>query len=71
MILSAAMMLEWLGDRHRSKGAEAGAQAIRAAVDLAFGRGHVRSCDIGGGDGTGAVAGAVTEIIRSGEADPA
>lgn len=70
MILSAAMMLEWLGDRHRSESAEAGAQAIRAAVDLAFGEGRVRSCDIGGRDGTKAVADAVADIVRSGEADP-
>ena len=50
---------------------EAGAQTIRAAVDLAFGRGQVRSWDIGGNDGTGTVAEAVAEIIRSGEVDPA
>jgi 3-isopropylmalate dehydrogenase len=68
MILSAAMMLEWLGDRHRSESAEAGAKAIRTAVDLAFGKARVRSCDIGGRDGTKAVANAVADLIRSGEA---
>ena len=71
MILSAAMMLEWLGDRHGSEAAGAGAAAIRAAVDLAFGQARVRSHDIGGQDGTGAIGEAVAAAIRSGEADPA
>lgn len=70
-ILSAAMMLEWLGDRHRSEESGRAAEAIRTAVDLAFGQGRVRSHDIGGGDGTAAIANAVADALRSGEADPA
>jgi hypothetical protein len=70
MILSTAMMLEWLGDRHGSEAAGAGAAAIRAAVDLAFGEARVRSHDIGGRDGTGAIGEAVAAAIRAGEADP-
>jgi isocitrate/isopropylmalate dehydrogenase len=64
-------MLEWLGDRHRSEATEAAAKAMRTAVDLAFGEGRVKSRDIGGGDGTAAIANAVADAIRSGEADPA
>jgi len=71
MILSAAMMLDWLGERHGSHAAGAGASAIRAAVDLAFGEARVRSHDIGGHDGTQAIAEAVAAAIRAGEADPA
>jgi 3-isopropylmalate dehydrogenase len=71
MILSTAMMLEWLGDRHRSEATQAAAEAMRNAVDLAFGEGRIRSRDMGGGDGTSAIANAVADAIRSGEADPA
>jgi 3-isopropylmalate dehydrogenase len=71
MILSAAMMLEWLGERHGLQSAKDGAAAIERAVDRAFGEGRVRSYDIGGRDGTGPIARAVAEIIRSGDGDPA
>jgi 3-isopropylmalate dehydrogenase len=71
MILSTAMMLDWLGDRQGSESAQAGAAAIRAAVDRAFGEARVRSHDIGGGDGTQAIAEVVAAAIRAGEADPA
>jgi 3-isopropylmalate dehydrogenase len=63
MILSLAMMLRWLGERHRSAGCEAAADEIENAVDAAFGSGAVRSCDIGGRDGTGAIARAVIERL--------
>src|SRR6201984_3696378 len=36
MILSAALMLDWLGDKHGHAGANAAAQRIEAAVDQAF-----------------------------------
>jgi len=70
MILSAAMMLDWLGERHDSENARIAARAIEQSVDLAFGTGRVRSCDIGGQDGTMAIGKAVAEAIASGEADP-
>jgi 3-isopropylmalate dehydrogenase len=70
MILSTAMMLDWLGERHGSQSAKDGARAIEGAVDAAFGEGRVRSYDLGGTDGTAAVARTVAEIIRSGEGDP-
>jgi 3-isopropylmalate dehydrogenase len=71
MILSAAMMLDWLGERHGSDSARAAARAVEKSVDLVFGSGRVRSCDIGGSDGTVAIGRAVADAIRSGEADPA
>ena len=58
-ILSAALMLDWLAVRHSDpKCAEAAAE-IEAAVDAAFASGAVRSYDIGGRDGTGAVTTAI------------
>ncbi len=71
MILSAGMMLDWLGERQGSEDARLAARAIERAVDLAFGSGQVRSHDIGGTDGTAAIARIVADAIRSGEADPA
>lgn len=58
MILSAAMMLDWLAERHGHPGAAAAARAIERAVDRAFAAG-LRPCEFGGRDGTAAVAKAV------------
>jgi 3-isopropylmalate dehydrogenase len=71
MILSTAMMLDWLGARHGSDNARLAARAIERSVDGAFGEGRVRSHDIGGSDGTAAIGRAIAEAIRGGEADPA
>lgn len=70
MILSTAMMLDWLGERQGSESARRGARAIERGVDKAFGEGRVRSYDIGGRDGTDAIGKVVADAIRSGEADP-
>jgi 3-isopropylmalate dehydrogenase len=58
MILSAAMMLDWLGTRHGVPAARDGARLIERAVDAAFTVG-LRPCDIGGRDDTAAVTKAV------------
>jgi 3-isopropylmalate dehydrogenase len=63
MILSAAMMLDWLGTRHASQACLDAAEEIEAAVDAAFAAGAVRPYDIGGADGTGAVARAIIERL--------
>jgi 3-isopropylmalate dehydrogenase len=66
-LLSAAMMLEWLGARGAGPGwAEAGAE-LAAAVDGAFAAG-LRTPDIGGRDGTAAVARAVADRLGPGRA---
>jgi 3-isopropylmalate dehydrogenase len=62
-ILSAAMMLEWLGERHDDSRLLAAAQSLRTAVDQAFSGGQVRPADIGGPHGTGAVTRAVIEAL--------
>jgi 3-isopropylmalate dehydrogenase len=59
MILSLAMMLDWLGHRHRSDACRAAGEEIEAAVDFVFGSGAVRSRDIGGQNGTADIARAV------------
>ena len=63
MILSAAMMLEWLGMKHQSESCLIAAQEIERAVDVAFGSGSVRSHDIGGQDGTHAVTRSVIDNL--------
>ena len=45
MILSAAMMLDWLGDKHGH--AQAAALRIETAVDRAFAAG-IKPCEFGG-----------------------
>jgi 3-isopropylmalate dehydrogenase len=58
MILSAAMMLDWLADRHDHAPATDAAGRIERAVDRAFAAG-LKPCEFGGPDGTAAVAKAV------------
>ena len=63
MILSAAMMLEWLGERHgEPKAAEAG-EVLRAAVDAAFAPGTLRPCELGGTSGLKDIAAGVAEAL--------
>jgi 3-isopropylmalate dehydrogenase len=62
MILSAAMMLDWLGDKHGHAQAQAAALRIETAVDQAFAAG-VNPCEFGGRDGTAAVAKAVLAAL--------
>jgi 3-isopropylmalate dehydrogenase len=70
MILSTALMLDWVGERQGSEAAQRGARAIERGVDLVFGARRVRSHDIGGHDGTVAIGRAIADVIRSGEATP-
>ena len=63
MILSAAMMLDWLADRHGEEGAARAARAIETAVDRAF-AGGLRACEFGGRDGTAAIAAAVLRALE-------
>ncbi len=68
MILSGAMMLEWLG---REKGVAEAARAgalIRRAVDAAFAPGTLRTCELGGTAGTAAVFAAVGAALERAEA---
>ncbi|MGE0314933.1 MAG: isocitrate/isopropylmalate dehydrogenase family protein [Lautropia sp.] len=53
--LSAAMMLEWLGERHGAPALLEASQGIESSVDRIFGEARVRAADTGGGDGTAAI----------------
>ncbi len=62
MILSAAMMLDWLGDKHGvESAAEAGAR-IERAVDAAYASG-IKPMEFGGSNGTADIAKAVLEAL--------
>src|SRR4249919_2916753 len=64
MILSAGLMLDWLADKLNHKpAAEAGAR-IERAVDRAFAAG-IKPCELGGRDGTEAVAKAVMVALEA------
>jgi 3-isopropylmalate dehydrogenase len=58
MILSAAMMLDWLADKHGLKGAADAAANIERAVDKAY-AGGIKPIEFGGSDGTVDIARAV------------
>ena len=58
MLLSASLMLDWLADKHDPPPARAAAARIDRAVDTAFASG-IKPFDLGGRDGTAAVAKAV------------
>jgi len=62
--LSAAMMLQWLGERHREDRLLAAARSIQDGIDTVFGESRVKPCDIGGSDGTGAITRAVAEEVQ-------
>jgi len=62
MLLSAAMMLDWLAARGAGQGFADAATELEAAVDAAFANG-LRTPDIGGHDGTAAAVRAVIARI--------
>ena len=62
MILSAAMMLDWLAERHAHPAAAEAAGRIEQAVDRAFAAG-LKPCEMGGQDGTQAIARAVMAAL--------
>ena len=64
MILSAAMMLDWLGQQHGAVSCTAAASRIYEAVERAFAEQGLRTCEYGGEDGTEAVTQAVLEALQ-------
>jgi 3-isopropylmalate dehydrogenase len=58
MILSAGLMLDWLADKFDHPPAAEAGERIERAVDRAYAAG-IRPCELGGRDGTDAVAKAV------------
>ena len=62
MILSAAMMLDWLADKHSYQPAADAALRIERAVDAAYASG-LRPMEYGGDDGTAAISKAVLQAL--------
>jgi 3-isopropylmalate dehydrogenase len=62
MILSAAMMLDWLADKHDHSPAAEAALRIERAVDKAY-AGGIRPMEFGGRDGTAEISSAVLEAL--------
>ncbi|MEO1774495.1 MAG: isocitrate/isopropylmalate family dehydrogenase [Pseudomonadota bacterium] len=63
MILSGAMMLEWLGETHEHAGLVAAGGDLRGAVEKVVRQARVRTPDMGGNDGTIAVCEAVRRAL--------
>ena len=63
MVLSAAMMLEWLADRTGDTRLQDAAVLIDAAVQAVFASGRVRPFEFGGQDGTMAVTSAIVQTL--------
>ncbi|TGN88488.1 isocitrate/isopropylmalate dehydrogenase family protein [Bradyrhizobium yuanmingense] len=58
MILSAAMMLDWLADKHGIESAAAAGETIERAVDQVY-AGGIKPMEFGGGNGTADITKAV------------
>lgn len=70
MILSSAMMLEWLGEQHDSAACVHAADLIRSAVDAAFVDGRLLPHDLGGRAGTSAIQRRVREALERVSPEP-
>jgi 3-isopropylmalate dehydrogenase len=62
MILSAAMMLDWLADKHGIEGAAEAGEKIERAVDQAY-AGGIKPMEFGGRNGTADIAKAVLAAL--------
>lgn len=63
LILSAAMLLEWLGRRHGNKELEKAARLVEASVDTLLGNPERRTADLAGKLGTKTYTAALCEVI--------
>jgi 3-isopropylmalate dehydrogenase len=62
MILSAAMMLDWLADKHGIESAAEAGEKIERAVDQAY-AGGIKPTEFGGHNGTADIAKAVLAAL--------
>jgi 3-isopropylmalate dehydrogenase len=63
MILSAAMMLDWLAAKNGNDALAEAATRLESAVDAAYATGRLKPCEFGGQDGTQAIAAAVASNL--------
>jgi 3-isopropylmalate dehydrogenase len=64
MFLSAAMMLDWLGDRHDLSSCRTASNILNASVEAAFADGTLLPFEMGGETGTKAITRAVMDAAR-------
>ncbi len=64
-ILSAAMMLEWLGERHRIAALGEAAMLIEHAVEEGFAAGALRPMEFGGDQGLRAATNAIADVLST------
>ena len=64
MLVSTAMMLDWLGERHGEERLVAAADRLEAAVLGAYADGAIRPFEFGGASGTREIARAVIDRLR-------
>jgi len=69
--LSAAMMLDWLGDQHGIPDCARAGRVLDRAVALAYADGTLKPAEFGGPAGTAQITAAVVEAITSGRAEQA
>jgi 3-isopropylmalate dehydrogenase len=62
-VLSAAMMLDWLGERHQDDALTAAAERLVHAVDTVYAEARVRPVEFGGNHGTTAIARAIAGVL--------
>ena len=65
MVQSAAMMLDWLADKHDLSACADAATIMDNAVAEVLASGKVRPLDLGGQDGTGAITQAIIEAVNN------
>jgi 3-isopropylmalate dehydrogenase len=63
MFLSAAMMLDWLGERHNVPGCGQAAAGLRRAVEEAYADGSLRPTESGGTHGTAVITKRVQDCL--------
>ncbi|MFF8478905.1 isocitrate/isopropylmalate dehydrogenase family protein [Streptomyces sp. NPDC015414] len=63
-VLSAAMMLNWLGDRHGDPAARQAARLVERAVDDVLGAGRTLTPDLGGSARTEEMTGAIVAALK-------
>jgi 3-isopropylmalate dehydrogenase len=64
MFLSAAMLLDWLADKHHDERARDAAQRLESAVFSAFSSCKLRTCELGGDSGLDDVTHAVEAALK-------
>jgi 3-isopropylmalate dehydrogenase len=69
-VLSGAMLLDWLGERHQDRAATDAGQAIESAVARVLAEGQSLPRDLGGQTGTREVGEAVLAALVSGSREP-